>query len=85
MRYFVLALVFASCMSSMAAAQTVSKEFEKSLNDQRFEIVSTGYTWLWRIVVHASNGEQDREIVISRGSGQILQDNWRPVVGQSDR
>ncbi|MGI9366618.1 MAG: hypothetical protein ACR2O8_15655 [Rhizobiaceae bacterium] len=68
-------------MSSMAVAQTVSKEFEKSLNEQGFEIVSTGYTWLWRIVVHATDGKQDREILISRGSGQILQDNWRPADG----
>lgn len=82
MRYVVFALVIASCMSSMAVAQTVSKEFEKSLNEQGFEIVSTGYTWLWRIVVHATDGKQDREILISRGSGQILQDNWRPADGR---
>ena len=77
MRHILFGVLIAFCVSSTAGAQTVSKEFENALNDQGFEIVSTGYTWLWRIVVHATNGEHDREIVISRGSEQILQDNWR--------
>jgi hypothetical protein len=85
----VFAVLLSFYLTGSVGAQTVSDEYVKTLHDQGFVIVSTGYTWLRRIVIHASNGTYEREIVIARGSGQILQDNWtlikRPLDAASER
>ena len=85
MRHIFIGILAAWCISMPASAQDVSEDFEKSLNNQGFTIVSTGYTWLRRIVVQATDGVHDREIVIARGSGQVLQDNWEPAERTGDR
>ena len=64
---------------SSASAQTLNDAFAKSLAEQGFVIESTKFTWLRRIVVQATNGTHNREIVVTRGSGRILQDNWSEV------
>ena len=82
--YMLLFVGFSLGPISQSQAQSVSDEFELALQEQGFSIVSTGYTWLRRVVVRATNGTYEREIVIARGSGQILQDNWN-LIGTASR
>ena len=62
-----------------------SQEFPQDLQDQiievknqilveGYEITSIGRTWLGRILIKASNGSIEREIVVNRGSGEIIHD-----------
>lgn len=62
-----------------AIAQTVSDEIAQELADQGFTIVSTRYTWLRRIVVTASDGTFERELLVTRGTGVVLQDKWQRI------
>ncbi|MDA8870069.1 hypothetical protein N9H93_01595 [Rhizobiaceae bacterium] len=80
-RRLTLALLTYLFLAMPVQAQTVSDAFAAALEEQGFVIESTGYTWLWRTVVHATNGYHDREIVLARGSEQVLQDNWTVVAG----
>lgn len=80
-RQFFLALtVVFSCFSPVSSgAQTVNNEIIQELADQGFSVVSTRYTWLRRIVVTASDGTFERELLITRGTGVVLHDKWRRV------
>ena len=78
-RSLVMGIAIVCCLASSTQAQTVSEAFANSLKEQGFHIVSTRYTWLRRIVVEASNGTFEREILVSRGSEVVLQDLWRPI------
>ena len=72
-RIFVaLVLVFAS--SLVATAQSVSERTQTQLEAQGYEVYDTGTTWLGRLVFKARNETHDRELVVSRGSGEILHD-----------
>lgn len=73
----VLAVALVVGFAGAAPAQTVSDELAQTLSAQGFEVVSTRYTWLRRIVVTATNGEFSREILVARGAGIILDDKWK--------
>ncbi|MEM9733266.1 MAG: hypothetical protein AAF903_07250 [Pseudomonadota bacterium] len=77
--------VFIACQASIVSAQTLSDGFVEALNKQGFEIQSVGRTWLFRTLVVATDGVHRREIVIARGSGQILQDNWTRLSADRNR
>ncbi|WP_417415314.1 hypothetical protein [Hoeflea sp.] len=68
--------IFTLTLAGPLQAQTLSPGFSELLEEQGFVVLSKRYTWLGRIVVNVSNGLYEREILISRGSNQILQDNW---------
>ncbi|PIB24347.1 hypothetical protein BFP76_03785 [Amylibacter kogurei] len=48
----------------------------RQLVNQGFTITNRGRTWLGRTIITAQKGMVEREIVVARGSGQILQDDW---------
>lgn len=60
-----------------ALAQTVPEALAQRLAEEGFEIVETGRTWLGRTLIKARKEGQEREIVLERGSGQILHDRQR--------
>lgn len=64
-----------------AQAQTVSDTVAQMLKSQGFTISSTRFTWLRRIAVEATNGVYVRDILVSRGEGVILQDEWHLING----
>ncbi len=66
-------------LAAPVQAQTVSPDITEALTEQGYTITGTRYTWLRRIVVEATNGVYDREILISRGAGIVLQDNIQPI------
>jgi len=72
----VFAIGMVVLLSSPLQAQELSDGFSQFLKDQGFVVVSKRYTWLGRVAVNASNGVYEREILITRGSNQMLQDNW---------
>ena len=49
-------------------------EIQNQILIEGFEVTSIGRTWLGRILIKASNGSVEREIVINRGSGQVIHD-----------
>ena len=49
-------------------------EIQNQMLIEGFEVTSIGRTWLGRILIKASNGSVEREIVINRGSGQVIHD-----------
>lgn len=85
----VLALALMLGTPTHIQAQDVNDALAQELSDQGFTVVSTRYTWLRRIVVEATDGEFNREILVSRRSGVVLQDNWeriaRPIGEGGDR
>ena len=52
-------------------------EIQNQLLAEGFQIISIGRTWLGRILIQASSGVVEREIVINRGSGQIIHDRQK--------
>ena len=79
--YFVLFLI---CMVSNPIPAK-SQEIPEYLQDQiieiknlilieGYEVTSISRTWLGRILIKASNGSIEREIVVNRGSGEIIHD-----------
>lgn len=75
-RSLLYVVVFALSLAGPLQAQTLGPGFSQLLDGQGFVVLSKRYTWLGRIVVTVSNGLYEREILLSRGSNQILQDNW---------
>lgn len=73
-RLILISLVL--CAAPVAQAQTIPAPIVQSLTAQGFTITSKRFTWLGRIYVEASNGTVRRQILIARGSGQILQDRY---------
>jgi len=69
-------LLLVLLLSAPVQAQTLTPGFSNLLEQQGFVVLSKRYTWLGRVVVYVSNGVYEREILIARGSNQILQDNW---------
>lgn len=69
-------LLLVLLLSAPAQAQTLTPGFSDLLEQQGFVVMSKRYTWLGRVAVYVSNGVYEREILLARGSNQILQDNW---------
>ncbi len=61
--------------ASATQAQDIPDALETILAEQGYEVTSTRFTWLGRIYVEASNGDQTRSILIARQTGRILQDD----------
>ena len=52
-------------------------KIQNQLLIEGFQIISIGRTWLGRILIQATSGVAEREIVINRGSGQIIHDRQK--------
>ncbi|AKI00216.1 hypothetical protein IMCC20628_01499 [Hoeflea sp. IMCC20628] len=78
-RSLLYASIFTLALAGPLQAQTLSPGFSDLLDEQGFVVLSKRYTWLGRIVVTVSNGLYEREILLTRGSNQILQDNWTTI------
>lgn len=62
-------------LSTGAQSQDIPDALVTILEEQGYEVTSTRYTWLGRIYVEATDGTNDRSILIARASGRILQDD----------
>lgn len=68
-------ILFFMGFATQATAQDIPVTLIEVLDDQGYEITSTRYTWLGRIYVEATDGTNERSILITRASGKILQDD----------
>lgn len=85
-RCLIMITLLANCTLGTASfAQDVPDALTDQLKNQGFTVVETGRTWLGRILVRATDGTTDREIVLERGSGQVLHDRARPSQGDEAR
>ena len=57
-----------------AAARTIEQQVLASLEEQGYQIIEHGYTFLGRLRIIAENGLYHREIVVNPGTGEILRD-----------
>ncbi len=80
-----LILVLACFTPVSSKAQTVSDEIIQELADQGYSVISTRYTWLRRIVVTASDGVFERELLISRGTGVVLHDKRHRIAAPTQK
>lgn len=62
-------------LSTGAQSQDIPDALVTILDEQGYKVTSTRYTWLGRIYVEATDGTNDRSILIARASGRILQDD----------
>ncbi|GHA53638.1 hypothetical protein GCM10008927_19370 [Amylibacter ulvae] len=73
------AIIVSLSMATPSFAQqatTPADALVRQLTNQGFTVTKRGRTWLGRTVITAHKGALEREIVVARGSGQILQDDW---------
>lgn len=55
------------------------------LRSEGYEITEVGRTWLGRIRIEATNGANDREVIISRSTGEIRYDQVYSKLPQASK
>ncbi|MEL6644794.1 MAG: hypothetical protein AAFQ79_12740 [Pseudomonadota bacterium] len=72
---FLVPFALATTVATVAPAQqTGPQDVIWLLRSEGYEITDVGRTWLGRIRIEATNGANDREVIISRSTGEIRYD-----------
>lgn len=82
-RGFIFAIVMAALPSCVLAANT-PEQIVESLRNDGYHTIYTHQTLLGRIRIRASGDGKEREIILHRGTGDVLRDViWQTLVSRS--
>lgn len=84
LRVFLLRILSAIVLGTIIAAGPAAaqesgvSDVVRTLRAEGFQVTRIGRTWLGRIRIEAENNSSTREVIVSRSTGEILQDATFP-------